>query len=113
MGVVKLWPINGGQCLVTGEGLETVLAAATRMSFEGRPLTPAWAAIHTHGVASLPVVDGVTRLIQLIDNDENKAGQDAAEHSRLRWQGEGRTVVPLIPPKIGWDWNDVVLGRRA
>jgi len=113
MGVVKLWPINGGQCLVTGEGLETVLAAATRLSFRGQPLTPAWAAIHTHGVASLPVVDGVTRLIQLIDNDENKAGQDAAEHSRLRWQGEGRTVVPLIPPKIGWDWNDVVLGRRA
>jgi DNA polymerase len=112
MGVVKLWPVNGDQRLTVGEGLETVLAAATRMSFEGRPLTPAWAAIHTHGVASLPVVDGVARLIQLIDHDENNAGQGAAEASRQRWQGEGRAVMPLMPPKPGWDWNDVVLGRR-
>ena len=112
MGVVKLWPVNGDR-LAVGEGLETVLAAATRLSFEGLPLTPAWAAIHTNGVASLPVVDGVARLIQLIDNDENNAGQCAAEASRQRWSDQGRTVVPLMPPKPGWDWNDIVLGRRA
>jgi hypothetical protein len=114
MGVVKLWPHNGDQSLAVGEGLETVLAAATRLSFRGQPLTPAWAAIHTHGVATLPVLDDVSRLIQLVDNDENNAGQDAARACRLRWQNEARrTVEQLIPPQVGWDWNDVVLGRRA
>jgi hypothetical protein len=57
-------------------------------------------------------VDGVARLIQLIDNDENNAGQGAAEASRQRWQSEGRAVMPLMPPKPGWDWNDVLMGRR-
>jgi hypothetical protein len=112
MGVVKLWPINGDRHLAVGEGIETVLAAATCLSFGGAPLTPAWAAIHTHGVASLPVMDGITRLIQLIDNDENNAGQGAAEESRQRWSAQGREVVPLMPPQVGWDWNDIVLRRR-
>lgn len=113
MGVVKLWPVDGAQHLTVGEGIETVLAAATRMSFEGAPLTPAWAAVHTHGVAALPVVDGVARLIQLVDNDENNAGQVAAETSRQRWSAQGRAVVPLMPPQVGWDWNDIVLRRCA
>jgi hypothetical protein len=113
MGVVKLWPIDGDRHLVVGEGIETVLAAATRMSFEGAPLTPAWAAVHAHGVAALPVLHGVARLIQLVDNDENNAGQDAAETSRQRWSAQGRAVVPLMPPQVGWDWNDIVLGRCA
>jgi hypothetical protein len=89
MGVVKLWPVNGGRHLAIGEGIETVLAAATRLSFAGAPLTPAWAAIHTCGVASLPVLDGIEQLIQLIDNDENNAGQGAAETSRQRWSEQG------------------------
>jgi DNA polymerase len=38
-GVVKLWP--AGTQLVAGEGLETVLAAATRIPFEDAALTPA------------------------------------------------------------------------
>jgi len=33
MGVVKLWPMNGGEQLVVGEGIETTLAAATRISY--------------------------------------------------------------------------------
>ena len=40
-GVVKLWP--AGPQLVVGEGLETVLAAATRIPYADAPLTPAWA----------------------------------------------------------------------
>ena len=42
-GVVKLWP--AGAQLVVGEGLETVLAAATRIPYRGAPLHPAWAAL--------------------------------------------------------------------
>ena len=40
-GVVKLWP--AGKQLVIGEGLETMLAAATRLPYRGEPLRPAWA----------------------------------------------------------------------
>jgi DNA polymerase len=109
MGVVKLWPLNGDGRLVTGEGLETVLAAASRIPWQGAPLTPAWSLISANGVAGLPVIDGVSHLIQLIDNDANGEGQKAAETGRLRWQKAGRTVVPLIPHQVGWDFNDVIL----
>ena len=29
------------------------------------------------------------------------------------WRAAGRTVVPLMPEQAGWDFNDVVLRRRA
>src|SRR5262245_55474894 len=42
-GVVKLWPL--GLQLAVGEGLETTLAAATRVVYRGAFLQPAWAAM--------------------------------------------------------------------
>jgi Toprim domain len=113
MGVVKLWPLNGGGQLVAGEGIETVLAAATRISYRGAPLTPAWSAVARDGLARLPVLPDVSRLIMLVDNDDNGEGQRAAEQGRQVWTAAGRTVVPLIPKQRGWDFNDVVLGRKA
>jgi len=113
LGVVKLWPkINGGQ-LIVGEGIETTLVAATRISYRGAPLTPAWSAVARGGLGRLPVLPGVEPLILLVDNDENNEGQRAAELSRRVWQSAHRTVVPLIPKQKGWDFNDVVLGRKA
>jgi hypothetical protein len=111
MGVVKLWPVNGGRQLVVGEGIETVLAAATRIPFEGAPLTPAWSAVNSNGLKSFPAIDGVARLITLIDNDENNAGQAAAHDCRQTWMAAGRQVVPLMPHERG-DFNDVILRRR-
>src|SRR5262249_46158590 len=55
IGVVKLWPANGGGQLVVGEGIETTLAAATCISYHGAPLTPAWSAIARGGLSGLPV----------------------------------------------------------
>ena len=55
MGVVKLWPANG--TLTIGEGIETVLAAVTRLSHEP-PLIPAWSAVSSGGLAKLPVLPG-------------------------------------------------------
>jgi DNA polymerase len=113
MGVVKLWPLNGGAQLVAGEGIETVLAAATRISYRGAPLTPAWSTVARDGLACLPVLPGISELIQLVDHDENGEGQRAAQQGRQVWLSAGRTVVPLIPKQRGWDFNDVVLGRKA
>jgi putative DNA primase/helicase len=113
MGVVKLWPLNGADQLVVGEGIETVLAAATRMSFRGAPLTPAWSVVNKHGLAALPAISSARRLIQLIDHDENGEGQKAAERGRQAWSGSARSAVPLMPKQTGWDFNDVILGRKA
>jgi hypothetical protein len=112
LGMVKLWPLNGSDHLVAGEGIETVLAAATRISYRGAPLTPAWSAVARGGLACLPLLPNVARLIQLVDHDENGEGQRAAEQGRQVWLSAGRTVVPLIPKQQGWDFNDVVLRRK-
>src|SRR5262249_6830378 len=113
MGVVKLWPANGGGQLVVGEGIETTLAAATRISYAAAALKPAWSAISKGGLSSLPVLPGVSQLILLVDNDENGEGQKAAAHCRQIWTAAGRSVAALVPKHAGWDFNDEVLGRKA
>jgi DNA polymerase len=113
MGVVMLWPMNGNGRLVIGEGIETVLAAATRISYQGVPLTPAWSAVARGSLGRFPPVRGVERLILLVDHDENGEGQRAAGLCQRIWRSAGRTVVPLIPKQAGFDFNDVVLGRKA
>ena len=55
----------------------------------------------------------VSRLVLLVDNDENGEGQKAAAHCRQVWSAAGRTVAALVPKQVGWDFNDVVLGRKA
>jgi len=111
MGVVKLWPAHGSDQLVVGEGIETVLAAATRIPYRGAPLTPAWSAVAKGGLARLPVLPNVATLIQLVDHDANNEGQNAALRGRRTWEAAGRKVVPLIPRQKGWDFNDVVMRR--
>ena len=103
-GVVKLWP--AGPILAVGEGLETVLAAATRILYRGAPLQPAWAALSGGSLGKLPVLSGVERLILLVDHDE--AGSAAAVLCAERWNRAGRTVIRLTPKRAGADFNDLV-----
>jgi hypothetical protein len=113
MGVVKIWRANSGGQLVVGEGIETTLAAATRISYRGAPLTPAWSAVAKGGLGRLPVLPDISQLILLVDNDENGEGQKAAAHCRQVWSAAGRAVAALVPKQVGWDFNDVVLGRKG
>jgi len=110
-GVVKLWP--AGETLVVGEGLEIVLSAATRIPYRDAPLVPAWAALSTTGMRTLPIIPGVKRLVLLVDNDVNEEGQRAAAHAAIRWRTAGVEVETLIPPTPGTDFNDLVLGEDA
>jgi hypothetical protein len=105
--------MNGSGRLVIGEGIETVLAAATRVSYHNAPLTPAWSAVAKGGLGSLPLLPNVSKLVLLVDNDENGEGQKAATHCRQIWVTAGRSVAALVPKQTGWDFNDVVLGRKA
>jgi DNA polymerase len=111
VGAVKLWP--AADRLIIGEGLETVLAAATRIPYQGLPLQPAWSVISDGGLKRFPVLSDVQHLIVLVDNDVNGVGQAAGDQCELRWKQAGRGVTQLIPEQAGWDFNDIVLGGRT
>jgi CHC2 zinc finger/Toprim domain len=104
-GVVKLWPATAQ--LVVGEGIETVLAAANRIPYRDAPLQPAWSTISAGPLGNLPVLPGVERLIALVDHDPG--GKSAALTCTARWTRAGRTVVRLMHPRPGADFNDFVM----
>ena len=106
-GVVKLYP--AGERLVVGEGIETTLAAATRVSRWGGLLQPAWSSVASGLLGRLPPIPGVERLVILVDNDVNGAGQAAALRCAERWSRAGREVVRLTPKAPGTDFNDLIM----
>ena len=107
--VIRLWPdAEGTTAIVLGEGIETTLAAATRISHRGVMLRPAWAAGCAGTMAKFPVLSGVECLTLLVDADESHTGQEAAAECAERWSDAGREVIRLIPNKLGTDFNDLV-----
>ena len=106
--VIKLWPATDQ--LFLGEGLETVLAAATRLQYRGAPMQPAWAAGPGNNLGKIPAVAGVEQLRILVDHDLDGQGDVFANNCRQLWCSAGRDVVRLRPPR-GMDFNDVVLEK--
>ena len=92
---------------MVGEGVETVLAGATRFTHDDAPLQPAWSLVSSEALRQLPTIIGVERLIILVDHDD--AGRMAASTCAARWTGAGRTVVELTPEPKGADFNDLVM----
>jgi Toprim domain len=106
--VVRLWPdedVTHG--LVIGEGVETVLAAATGIEHRGTLLQPAWACTVAGNVESFPVLAGVEALTILADADANGRGQRAVRRCAERWAANGCEVTILTPRELG-DFNDIV-----
>lgn len=107
--VIRFWPdedvLDG---LVLGEGIETVLSAATRIEHRGTLLQPAWAAGDANNIEVLPVLGGIEALTLLVDNDESGRGQEAAERCSQRWTAAGREVIRLLPRQIGGDFNNII-----
>jgi DNA polymerase family A/CHC2 zinc finger/Toprim domain len=108
-GAVKLWPASSQ--LVIGEGIETVLAAATRIPYEDAPLRPAWALTSSGPITQFPVLKDVERLVLLVDHDS--AGIAAAKACTQRWARARRTVVQLLPDEAGADFNDLIMPGKA
>jgi phage/plasmid primase-like uncharacterized protein len=107
--VLRLWPDDAvEQGLVIGEGIETVLAAATRIEHRGTLLQPAWACGSAGTLKDFPVLPGVEALTILADADASGRGQVAAERCAERWADAGREVTVLTPLELGADMNDVV-----
>jgi hypothetical protein len=108
---VRLWPDDEvTEGLVVGEGIETVLAAATRIEHRGTLLRPAWACATAGNLEALPVLAGIEALMILADADENGRGQEAARRCAERWSAAGREVTILTPRQLGLDFNDIVVG---
>jgi hypothetical protein len=106
--VIRLWPDSAVEiALVLGEGVETTLAASTRIEHRATLLQPAWAAGSAGNTASFPVLLGIEALTILVDNDA--AGERAADQCRARWGAAGREVTLLKPNIANTDFNDVVL----
>jgi hypothetical protein len=106
--VIRLWPDDMVELgLVIGEGVETTLAAATRITHKGTYLRPAWAGGSSSNMAAFPLLAGVVSLTLLVDHDENGAGERAAEQCAIRWADAGKEVTRLMPGDLG-DFNDLV-----
>ena len=107
--VIRLWPdseVERG--LVIGEGIETTLAAATRVQHRGTLLTPAWATGDAGHLENFPTLPGIEALTILVDHDENGRGQRATAECARRWTVAGHEVTQLIPRIPGKDFADLV-----
>jgi hypothetical protein len=107
--VIRLWPQEQvGTRLVIAEGIETALAAATRVMHRGKLLRPVWATGCANNMRRFPVLDGIEQLIIIADNDASGTGQAAAAECAQRWSDAGREVVRLKNNKLNSDFNDLV-----
>ena len=86
-GVVQLWPAD--KQLVIGEGLETMLAAATRLPYRGAPLRPAWATLSDRR-------DGA------ISRHRRRRAADRARRQRPQRRGAGRGGSLQAALAAGW-----------
>ncbi len=109
-GAVRLAPIDPGAALGLCEGIETGLAAMISC-----PGLPVWATLSATNLEQVKLPPEARRIVILADHDASGAGTRAAETAARRLRGEGRKVVIAIPPREGWDFNDVLLreGREA
>jgi DNA polymerase I-like protein with 3'-5' exonuclease and polymerase domains len=105
---VKLWP--AGRRLVLGEGLETTLAAATRVAHQGHPLRPAWAMLSAGAIKNCCPITGVEHVVLLADNEP--AGRDATRTAAKRLSAHDCRVVVLTPKAVK-DFNDLVRARAG
>jgi phage/plasmid primase-like uncharacterized protein len=104
--VIRLWPDDAVDVgLVLGEGVETVLAAATRIEHKNTLLRPTWATGSAGNLSKFPVLAGIEALTILVDHDESGAGQRAAEECAARWEAFA-DVTLLTPASLGTDFND-------
>jgi hypothetical protein len=107
--IIRLWPDDTVDLApVLGEGIETTLAAATRITHWGTYLRPTWAAGSSGNMGAFPPLTGIETLTLLVGHDANGAGGRAADQCERPWLDAGREVIRLMPGDLGADFNDLV-----
>ena len=105
-GAVRLGsPVQDGQWLVIGEGIESTASA-----MQLRGLSSGWAALSENGLRNLVLPPEAQRIVVACDNDENGVGQAAARDAAWLWTEAGRTVRVMVPPQPNTDFNDILNG---
>jgi putative DNA primase/helicase len=109
---MKLQKVTDGE-LHIGEGLETSLSV---MAMDRGPI---WAMGSTSGMKTLPVFEGIERLVIWVDHDRvdprtgKRPGIEAADICAARWRAAGRKVKIWVPTIEAWDAADVWSDRLA
>jgi putative DNA primase/helicase len=103
-GAVRLAPVRPDDWLVIGEGIETV---ASVMQCTG---LPGWVALSASGIERLLLPPDARMVLIVADHDPNGIGERAAHNAARRWLREGRRVRIALPPHVGEDANDLLMG---
>lgn len=82
------------------EGIETGLAL---LMFR---LAPVWATFAAPGLATFPILHGISCLNVMADHDESGAGLKAAMEVARRYQAAGTQARVILAEKVGTDWAD-------
>ncbi len=100
-GAVRL--AHAGPKMIVGEGLETCLSVQEATGL------PTWAVLSASNFMGLvlPALPLAAEVVIAADNDENRAGMDAAEKAAALWVSQGRKVSITQPPTPGTDFNDM------
>ena len=96
-----------GPVLGVAEGIETAFAASELFR------VPVWSTINTTILSGWQPPEDVHQVIIFGDNDPKFGGQAAANALAHRLACSGLSVRIEIPPKVGEDWNDVLLAKRS
>jgi phage/plasmid primase-like uncharacterized protein len=98
-GAVRLAHV--GPKMAVAEGLETSLSVQEATGL------PTWAVLSASNFLSLvlPALPFAAEIVIAADNDENRAGMDAAEAAAALWVSQGRKVSIALPPTPGIDFN--------
>jgi putative DNA primase/helicase len=103
---IKLDQING-EALAIGEGVETAMAARQIMRLESAlPTMPVWALGSAGAISFFPLLDGISKLMILGENDD--ANARAVAICRKRWRDAGRRAPVTRPCPEFNDFNDVL-----
>ena len=95
---------KASQHVAIAEGIETSLSASLVFG------VPVWAALSAAGIATFPVIYGVTQLTIFADHDS--AGLKAALACASRYKNAGIEGEVRYPQQKGQDWNDVLVEEQ-
>lgn len=104
-GSVRLGPV--ARSIIVCEGIETGLAISNAT---GKTV---WCALSAGGVAALELPPEVEEVTIAADNDANNVGFDAANNAAARWHTDGLSVFGTTPPRVGWDFADLMAEHGA